>query len=366
MRLRARAAFLSGLLAAASAAGPGPAVSQESGELPRSCSAPEAGRAAVVGSVRDSHTDLPLPGARVLVWRASSSSDSVVSEARADSVGTFRLCGGTAGLEIGLRARVPAGSGSAAEVALPTAADVPLSRNLRVDAGRPGQVVGRVREASDGAPVSAATVRLPGLGVRTLTAEDGRFELPPLPPGSHGVRVEHVGHGVHADSLRVRSGRTVRLRLQVTPDPIRLAPLHVEVRDVRSMRLDRVGFYDRRTRGHGTFITREQLEEWDTSHLSEAFRRVQGFTLGGPEVRRSLHSNRDPRASVAAGPCRTQYFVNGEAQPLPNGIDTFLPDDIAAMEIYRGTAQLPVEFNRRSASCGAVVLWLRTRRGGGE
>lgn len=362
MRLRARAAFLSGLLAAASAFAPRAAVSQESGELPRSCSAPEAGRAAVVGSVRDSHTDLPLPGARVLVWRASSSPDSVVSGVRADSVGTFRLCGGTAGLEIGLRARFPEGSGTAAEIALPTASDAPSRRDLRVDAGRPGQVVGRVRDASDGAPVPAATVRLPGLGVRTLTADDGRFELPPLPPGSHGVRVEHVGHGVHADSLRVRSDRTVRLRLQVRPDPIRLAPLQVEVRDVRSMRLARVGFYDRRTRGHGTFITREQLEEWDTSHLSEAFRRVQGFTLGGPEVRRSLHSNRDPRASVAAGPCRTQYFVNGEAQPLPNGIDTFLPEDIAAMEIYRGTAQLPVEFNRRSASCGAVVLWLRTRR----
>lgn len=358
-----RAALLSGLLAAAYAAGAPPAAGQQDGgegaRPPEACPAADDGPS-LVGSVRDANTGLSLSGARVLV-RRHPGADSPAAELRADSTGSYRLCGGPPGTTLAVRPVLPSGSGDAVEVTLPGAGERPLRRDLALELGRPGEVLGEVRDAEAGSPVEAATVRLPALGVRAVTSGDGRFELPPLPPGRYEARVEHVGHGVHADSIDVRSDRTVRLRMRITPDPVRLAPLAVEVEGVRSMWLSSVGFYDRRQRGHGTYITREQLEEWDTSHLSDVFRRVQGFSVGGPQVRRSLHSNRDARASTRSGPCRTQYFVNGEAQPLPNGIDTFTPADIAALEVYRGSAQLPAEFNRRSASCGAVVVWLRSR-----
>lgn len=71
---------------------------------------------------------------------------------------------------------------------------------------------------------------------------------------------------------------------------------------------------------------------------------------------------RDVRAATRSGPCHTQFIVNGQLQPLPNGIDTFLPADVAALELYRGASQLPARFNARSASCGTVVIWLRTHR----
>lgn len=361
MRPAVRAALLWGLLAAAHAAGPPPAAGQDADDrAPAACPAGGGVEASLVGDVRDANTGLPLPGARVHVF-TSARADSPAVELRTDSAGRYRLCGGRPGSGVAVRAVPPSGEGESVEVTLPDARERPLRRDLPLELGRPGEVLGQVRDAEDGSPVDAATVRLPELGVGTVTSGDGHFELPPLPPGRYEARVEHVGHGVHADTIDVRPGRTVRLRLQVTPDPVRLAPLEVEVEGVRSMWLSRMGFYDRRQRGHGTYITREQLEEWDTSQLSEVFRRVQGFRVGGPQVRRSLHSNRDARASTRDGPCRTQYFVNGEAQPLPNGIDTFAPADIAALEVYRGTAQLPAEFNRRSASCGAVVIWLRVQ-----
>lgn len=236
------------------------------------------------------------------------------------------------------------------------------------DAGRPGRLTGRVQDAVDGSPVAAATVRLPALDVTALTSDEGRFSLDRLPAGRYEIRVRHVGHGVHADSVRVRAGRSVRLGLRIGRDPVRVAPLEVEVRGNRSLQLEDVGFYDRRQRGHGTYITRAQLEEWGTSRLSEAFRRVQGFRVQGPTVRRHVRANRDFRANSRSGPCRTQFIVDGEPQPLPNGIDTFLPADVAALELYDGAARLPARFNARSASCGAVVIWLRTERddaGGG-
>lgn len=362
-----RAALLPWMAAVVWIAAPSSAIGQQEdtgppGRCPAESGGAEA-HAVVRGAVRDASTALPLPGARVHAWRLAVR-DSPSTEIRTDSAGRYRVCGFAAGIELGLRAVLGSGqSGGVEEVRLSAAGEPPVTRDLSVDLGRPGEVLGRVRDAADDAPVGAASVILPGLGLRTVTSNDGRFEFPPLPPGRYEARVEHVGHGVHSDTISVRSGRTVRLRMRITRDPVRLAPLQVEIRNVRSMRLDRVGFYDRRKRGHGTFITREELEEWNTSRLSEAFRRVQSFSVGGDPIRRHQYSNRDLRASTRSGPCRTQYFVNGEAQPLPNGIDTFLPADVAALEIYRGSAQLPVEFNRRSASCGAVVVWLRTELG---
>lgn len=359
MSAPSRAMALVGLVAAAWAgAEPAPAQAPPN-QLPGPCSAAEVQEPSIVGVVREARTGRPLPGAVVSAARPSGDDTTEVRVA-ADTAGGYRMCGGSAGIVVSVRPDFPPRRGSPETLTLPPPVDRPVERELSVSTGRPGELLGRVRDAGDGSPVAAATVRLPALGVDVVTGDDGRFALTRLPPGRHEVRVEHVGHGVHADSIRVRPGQSARLTMRLTRDPVRVAPLQVEVDGVRSLRLERVGFYDRRKRGHGTYITRQQLEEWDPSQLSEAFRRVQGFRLGGPPVRRQVRSNRDFRAASPSGPCRTQFFVEGEAQPLPNGIDTFLPADVAALELYEGGSQLPARFNARSASCGAVVIWLRT------
>lgn len=333
-------------------------------ELPSLCSA-GSDSASVTGVVRDERSGRRLPGARVAVAR-SAEADSSELGVRADSAGRYRLCGGDEDALVSLRPRLVEREGTAVTVILPPGGERPLSRDLPVDMGRSGRLTGRVRDAVDGSPVAAATVRLPALGVTGLTSEDGRFSLDRLPAGRYEIRVRHVGHGVHADSVRVRAGRSVRLGLRISRDPVRVAPLEVEVAGTRSLQLEAEGFYDRRQRGHGTYITREQLQEWDLSHLSEALRRVQGFRLSGPPVRRHVHASRDFRAATRSGPCSTQFIVNGQPQSLPNGIDTFLPADVAALELYEAAAQLPTRFNARSASCGAVVIWLRVQRDSAE
>lgn len=316
---------------------------------------------AFTGTVRDDRTGLPLPGAAVLVSR-SPPGDTTSVRIPTDSAGTYRVCGTRPGDDLRLRATLSGRErrDTAVPVTVPADGRRPAARDLRLHLGRPGTVRGRVSDAVDGRPVRAATVLLPALGVSVVSSDQGRFRLPSLPSGRWEIRVRHVGHGVHSDSVDVRPGARIHLSLRLTRDPVEVAPLNVEVESVRSLWLDRVGFYDRRRRGHGTYVTRRQLEEWGTSELSQAFRRIQGFRLKGPSVRRYVHSNRDGRSFDRGGACQTQFFVNGEAQPLPNGIDSFLPADVAALEIYRGTASLPAEFNRRSASCGAVVIWLRS------
>ena len=42
-------------------------------------------------------------------------------------------------------------------------------------------------------------------------------------------------------------------------------------------------------------------------------------------------------------------------------MDEVRPEDVEGLEIYRGAASLPPEFNKGSAMCGAVVIWTRDR-----
>jgi outer membrane receptor protein involved in Fe transport len=91
---------------------------------------------------------------------------------------------------------------------------------VRAGNGRDGSVRGRVRRASDGAPVSGLTVRL-GAGHEAVTDGDGRFVLRALTPGRYPVAVLGARLVLADDYMaRVRAGRTTDLRLQVQDAPV--------------------------------------------------------------------------------------------------------------------------------------------------
>lgn len=356
------------VILAAAVAAPGPAPGQSPGPAvgPR-CEGPSPGPVVLKGAVRTEGAALPVPGATVHVIApgpgtgADSAVDSSSARVRADSAGRFRLCGVRPGRVLRLRAERFSIVGEPRTVRVPLPEDFPARMRLRIRLGRPGTVEGRVIDLDSSEPVGAAMVRLPAMRAWATTDGNGRFRLVRIPGGRYRLQVHHPGYGTRVDSIVVRPGKSVRLRLGLSPAPVPVDPLRVEVEEVRSLWLESVGFYQRRKLGHGTFITRSQLERLDPTHLSELFRRVAAVQVRGPPVRRRLRSIRDWRsAGGEGGRCTMEYFVDGKAQPLPNGIDTFLPADVAAIEIYRGTAQVPVEFNRGTASCGAIVLWLRS------
>ena len=60
--------------------------------------------------------------------------------------------------------------------------------------------------------------------------------------------------------------------------------------------------------------------------------------------------------------CAMAIFVDGtEAAYLAHTIDALPFDDIAAVEIYRGPAEVPIEYTqtRSNETCGAVLVWTR-------
>ena len=71
-----------------------------------------------------------------------------------------------------------------------------------------GTVTGRVTDASSGAPVADAQVRVAGTTTGVMTRTDGTYRLS-LAAGSYELRVSRIGYAAARDSVRVEAGASV-------------------------------------------------------------------------------------------------------------------------------------------------------------
>jgi len=310
----------------------------------------------VRGTVVDHDSDVPLPGAEVSITPSESEDrrrpapHPATVTAGAD--GRFEVCG-PRGRRIDLTARF---RGRTASVELESGGGEAVDAGrLRIDLGPPGVLSGTM-SPPPGAGVSVR-VRLAELGIGAPVHEDGTFEFPPVPAGRYALELHTPDGRRPADTVRVLLGHAVTLELSVATRP-ELPPLHVTVQGVRSLRLESVGFYARRNSGAGDFFTAEEIRERGVRRMSDLFRRIAGVEVRGGYV----ELQRAPVSLRTGTRCSVQYFVNGQAIPIPVAIDEYAPEDIAGLEVYRGPATLPGRFNRRRSACGAVVLWLHRGR----
>lgn len=96
--------------------------------------------------------------------------------------------------------------------------------------GSTGSVAGRVVDASTGAPVPGATVRL-GETTRGAAADaDGAFRLPGVAAGRAVLLTTAVGYVGRADTLAVRMGETSQVSIRLAPDTEALGEVVVSAR----------------------------------------------------------------------------------------------------------------------------------------
>lgn len=274
-----------------------------------------------------------------------------------------------------------------------------------------GVLRGTVR-ASDGEEVlSAAEVVLDGERV-AVTDSAGRFAVDGVKPGRHRVRVRYVGFASRDALVRVTPGDTLETSFLMETDPVPLPELAVRVESGPT-----AGFDERRRRGRGHFVTRKEIEETPGDHVADVLRQVPGLQVGpcpggaGRDCIRTTRSrqarlttqrpadNQDwqgdaPDASPGASgqdeigpslpdadtvpqsrPCGIAYFVDGApvdlvgrapGDPMDPGEAVFglahIPkEDVQAVEVYSGPAQIPPQFKSGTSGCAraAIVIWTR-------
>jgi hypothetical protein len=217
-------------------------------------------------------------------------------------------------------------------------------------------LVGSVRDSA-GHAVGGVEIRLNGGDLGARTNDAGGFRIAAVPVGHTNITVRRLGFAPASTDVTLRIGRIDSLVVSLTTVATRLPNLLVE--DEATTRSKRLlsGFWERRSRGFGAFLTRDDIEARQATNFVDLVRLVPSTTVLTRDGRQTI---RLKRTMGALRDCPPQYWVDGmrleSASP-----DEFSPEDVEAIEIYAGPSTLPVQFSPRidTHTCGAIVIWTR-------
>jgi len=220
---------------------------------------------------------------------------------------------------------------------------------------RTATVSGTVTD-SGGAGIANADVRLLATDISTQADEHGRFELRGLPAGWVRLEAMRVGYRPVEYDLELVQGvsRTVpEPMLVLQPIPVELAEIFVSG-EAAGVRRRLAGFYDRRDKGIGSYVTfDEYVERWGQPiRPSDMIRTMRGIRVG-PDGR--VTARRCTRGGLPVVYLDGMYLGNTGF----TDVDVILaPHHIEGIEVYTD-ATIPPQFNRLGAVCGAIVIWTR-------
>lgn len=286
---------------------------------------------------------------------------------------------------------------------------LPLCAGADSAALREAMLHGVVRDAATGAPVSDAEVRATWtasyrrvtgglLGDRaeatTTTDSRGRYTICGVPrrkPVLVQATVPGVARGAAA-TVQVASGWRAAHDIAFTATALASAPAadtidfvaaagvrtgpaaRQETAEDRGLR----GFEARMRRrsGGGVFIGPEEIARRRPSQVIDLLRAIPGIQIVdslGVKLVASTRSERLRAIDPASGldPSRNADWVclfgvtlDGRAQDANFPVDRIPIESVHGIEVYRGTAQMPVEFAsmRQERACGMVIIWTRGSR----
>jgi hypothetical protein len=208
-----------------------------------------------------------------------------------------------------------------------------------------------------GSPIQDASVEVTSVAAAAGTDQDGRFTVRNLEPlaGEIEILVRRIGY--LPAKLRVGASALVDwIRVTLDPTPAQLAPVEVS-RPAMKLRAGFAEFRQRRERGLGKYVTREEILARRASLTTDVLRTIPGVRVVGG---RGLGGVRFQSSTNVRGDCMPLIWLDGQAVPdmelneIPLG-------DIEGIELYNGPSTVPMEFAPPSwtESCGAVVVWTR-------
>lgn len=221
----------------------------------------------------------------------------------------------------------------------------------------PATLRGVVRDA-DGTPVGNAEVRIVDLARATRTDTTGAFLIGQLPSRMHEVSIRRLGYQLQLLQVTLTGAGGDPIHVRLIAEPMLMPSVDIEATNPFFKE-----FEARRSRGLGTFITRDQVAVHNSSYPSDAFRSLPGVRVvrvgGGMGIR--IAAPTGLRRGTGAGECAPMIWVDGQKAPGME-IDDIRAGDVHGIEIYRGASTTPSQFVTAGVvQCGTIVVWTRRK-----
>jgi TonB family protein len=217
-----------------------------------------------------------------------------------------------------------------------------------------GLITGVVRDSS-GSPLPSAEVQLVGTATRTTSDAQGAFRLAGVGVGQKTLRVRRIGFRAREVPVTVAEGATAEVTVTLGRLAQELEPVRVEARrDIRAMHL--ASFYERKKRGIGRFLTRENIDNRQAPSLPELLR----SEIPGVQIVSTRWISQAVR--LRGQRCAPLVFIDGTAAPAAEfDLTTISPWTLSGVEVYSGASTVPIEFTmtRGLHACGVIALWSR-------
>lgn len=220
----------------------------------------------------------------------------------------------------------------------------PLARSRAQDTT--ATLTGRVVDSA-GVVLPNSDVSVNRTGLRTSTDSAGRFRLAGIAAGERVVVVRHPGHHSAILTLTLRRGERRDTLVTLAKLPVLLDTVVTEAQAM-SENLRRAGFLNRQRAGFGYFIDRDGIARLNAFDIADVLRRV-------PFVQ-SVDAFGAPRILSEGRICRPALYLDG----MPTSSVAALPVELVdGIEVYRHTADIPIQYTRARSMCGAVLIWTR-------
>jgi hypothetical protein len=233
-----------------------------------------------------------------------------------------------------------------------------------------GQVIrGTVVDSASGKPVASAHVRVSvatGTAIGdTATGKDGLFTFHLPAAGDYVLRVTRPGYSAReTEPITVDTKLVAAVELRLVSSPVALDTLTVVAAKVKVERqipfLVDAGFYDRRAKGIGHFLTRADLDAHPSDRLTNAFYGISGVHVvcEGASLPAGACDVQAPGVTtmIMRGVCKPSVVLDGVVL-RPGGVeggqavDQLLnPFNLEAVEIY---------YKGYLSPFGAIIAWSR-------
>ncbi len=326
----------------------------------------EAYQGVVVGTVvlPDGRTRIPEARVRVqyqVILPSTGLAQIQEREARTDSLGNYAVCGAPTAGEIAILGTTETAESSPVLVELVERpvrrvdlvlgpVDGPMNRWPTLS----GQVV-----SEDGSPIPNARLSVAGKDSLVVTDSSGNFSVPEVRPGSRMITVQADGHIPVSSPVNVLYDATPELTIGMAR-AFNIPGLEgIAITERTAIRPARRAFEERRRAGLALFI--DSTDVTGAGSLREVLRTVPFL-----EVRRSLASEDSTQFEVlgrgfglGVQSCPAFVFLDGLLVDN-TALNEVTSEAVAAVELYRGAAQVPPPFAAFvDRDCSAVLLWSR-------